>query len=99
MATLYGYTTGPNSIEKTVEDCLETTSCHIVVHSLMEASLRDDNTGAYLGGMITAVRDGPLITCGEGVEDILIYLMEISSPLSDLCKYFDPHSRISEETP
>ena len=40
-----------------------------------------------------------LITCGEGVEDILIYLMEFSSPFSDLCKYFDPHSRISEETP
>ena len=42
------------------------------------------------------LRDGSLITCGEGVEDILIYLMEFSSPLSDLCKYFDPHSRISE---
>ena len=25
-------------------------------------------------------RDGSLITCGEGVEDILIYLMEFSSP-------------------
>ena len=45
------------------------------------------------------VRDGSLITCGEGVEDILIYLMEFSSPLSDLCKYFDLHYRISEQTP
>ena len=27
-----------------------------------------------------ALRDGSLITCGEGVEGILIYLMEISSP-------------------
>ena len=25
------------------------------------------------------IRDGSLITCGEGVEDILIYLMEFSS--------------------
>ena len=49
-----------------------------------------------LDGTLT---DGSLITCGEGVEDILIYLMELSSPLSDLCKKFDPHSRISEETP
>ena len=46
-----------------------------------------------------SIRDGSLITLGEGVEDILIYLMEISSPLLDLCKYFDTHSRISEETP
>ena len=44
-------------------------------------------------------RERSLLTCGERVEDILIYLMEFSSLLSDLCKYFDPHSRISEETP
>ena len=43
--------------------------------------------------------DRSLITCEEGVEDILIYLMKFSSPHSDLCKYFDPHSRISEEAP
>ena len=45
------------------------------------------------------LRDRSLITCGDGVEDILIYLMEFSSPLSDLCRYFDPHSRTSEDTP
>ena len=30
------------------------------------------------------VRDGSLITCGEGVEDILTYLMEFSSPPSQI---------------
>ena len=30
------------------------------------------------------LRDGSLITCGEGVEDILIYLMEFSSPPSQI---------------
>ena len=45
------------------------------------------------------LRDESLITCGEGVEDILVYLTEFSSPISNLCKYIDPHSRISEETP
>ena len=48
--------------------------------------------------MFLYVRDGSLITCGEGVEDILIYLMEIFPPLSNLCKCFDAHSRIPEET-
>ena len=42
------------------------------------------------------VKDRSLITCGEGVEDILTYLMEFSSPLSDLCNYFDPHSKFEK---
>ena len=54
---------------------------------------------AYVYEIALELRDGSLITCGEGMKDILIYLMEFSSPLSDLCKYFDPHSRISEQTP
>ena len=45
------------------------------------------------------IRDESLTTCGEGVEGIHIYLMGFLSPLSDLCNYFGPHSRTSEETP
>ena len=39
------------------------------------------------------VRDESLIIAGEGVEDILEYLMEFSSPVSDLCRKFGPPSR------
>ena len=45
------------------------------------------------------LRDVSLITGGEGVEGILIYLMEFSSLLSDLFKNFGPRSRTLEETP
>ena len=44
------------------------------------------------------VKDGSLITCGEGVEDTHIF-DGIFVPLSDLCKECDPHSRTSEEIP
>ena len=50
-------------------------------------------------GMLVILRDGSLISCGVGMEDILIYVVEFSSPLSDLCRYFDLHSRTSDETP
>ena len=53
----------------------------------------------YANVAIFPLRDGPLITCEMGVEDILIYLMEFSFPLSDLFKNFGPHSRTSEDTP
>ena len=53
----------------------------------------------YANVAIFPLRDGSLITCEKGVEDILIYLMKSSFPLSDLFKNFGPHSRTSEETP
>ena len=53
----------------------------------------------YHMSAVLGLRDESLITCWEGLEDILIYLTEFSSPLSNLCKYFDPYSKISEETP
>ena len=37
---------------------------------------------------VILLRDGSLSTC-EGVEDILIYLMEFLSPRLDLCKNFE----------
>ena len=53
----------------------------------------------YANVAIFPLRDGSLITCEKGVEDILIYLIEFSFPLSDLFQYFGPHSKTSEETP
>ena len=45
---------------------------------------------------MTYLKDGSLITSGEGVEDVLIHLMEFLSPFSDLCKNFGPHFRTSK---
>ena len=53
----------------------------------------------YANVAIFPLRDGSLITCEKRVEDILIYLIEFSFPLSDLFKNLSSHSRTSEETP
>ena len=49
--------TRPHPIERMVGDCLQTPFFHIFVHTLMEASFRDDIMSAYLGGLIPAVSD------------------------------------------
>ena len=42
----------------------------------------------YANVVIFPIREGSLITCDKGVEDILIYLIEFSIPLSDIGKHF-----------
>ena len=49
--------TRSHPFEKTVGDCLEAPFPHILVHTLMEASLRDKVMSTYLGGLITVIID------------------------------------------
>ena len=59
-------------------------------------SVDPKSVAVCLGG---TARKSLLITCGEGVEDILICFMDFSSPISDLCKNSCSLSRASEQTP
>ena len=56
------------------------------------------NVGFLPQSSLPSIRHGSLVTCGEGVEDILVYLIEFLSPLSYLCKSCGPRFRTQEET-
>ena len=71
----------------------------IVFIPIHEFPITLSETMIVMGSFHSLISNKSLIACGERVEDILIYFMEFSSPLSGLCKNSGLPSSTIKATP